>query len=113
MTPVYQTERWWMKGGQPPRGYRIPVANGRYRVILHFAEIFPNNARWPGRSLDAVIEGERVLQGLELFREHGWATAVSPAFDTEVSDDWLDITFESVRLDMKVNGIEVERIVAP
>jgi hypothetical protein len=113
LSPVYHSERWMTAGKDEAAGYRIPVPSGRYRVTLHFAEIYPDNARLPGRSMNVAIEGETVLENFELYREHGWANAVTHVFETEVADDWLDITFESVRLDMKVNGIEIERIDAP
>jgi hypothetical protein len=42
--PLYQTERWFPKTAGGPPGYGIPLPPGRYRIILHFAEIWYRQA---------------------------------------------------------------------
>ena len=62
---LYQTERYGN-----PFGYEIPVADGSYRVRLHFAEIWHGVSTAglePGdRVFDVALEGETRLTGLDL-----------------------------------------------
>ena len=73
-------------------GYRLSVPNGRYKVILKFAE---SQFDAPGRRVFAVeIQGQRVLNRLDIFaRVGGNKPFIHQAPDVLVSDGWLDIEF--------------------
>lgn len=85
---LYQTERYGALR------YEIPVtANGIYAVELHFAEIFQTSGGV--RSFDVTIEGNRVINGLDLFSEVGHDNGYSDLFtDIEVND--LSVTIELI-----------------
>jgi|GEM_PF-1335862 len=105
---VYQSERFWSDGATP--GYRFTVPNGRYRVTLKFAEIYPYAAS--RRRFDVRIEGKTVLSAYNIFVDAGGALQAAPdkVFTVDVSDGELDIDF--IRLPgydaPKVNAIQVE-----
>ncbi len=76
--------------------YEIPVANGSYTVVLHFAEIY-----WgaPGggsggigkRIFDITLEGGMVLDNFDIYEEVGALQATSKQFLTDVGDGVLNI----------------------
>ncbi|MEM6571238.1 MAG: malectin domain-containing carbohydrate-binding protein [Planctomycetota bacterium] len=69
--------------------YRIALGEGFYRVGLLFAERqfgFPG-----GRVMDVTIEGDRVVEDLDLFAETGVRVALERTFDVEAADGVLDI----------------------
>lgn len=82
---LYQSERY----GEFK--YEIPVtANGRYTVTLHFAEVYQTN---PGtRSFDVAIEGNVVVDDLDLFEKVGHDVGYSQTFsDIQVNDGSVSI----------------------
>lgn len=86
--------------------YRFDVPNGTYRVALDFAELAVRRAG--GRVFGVRIEGERVIAGLDLVVEAGFATAYTRTFEVVVDDGRLDIDFEAMRGDRPIlNAISV------
>ena len=72
--------------------YRFDVANGRYRVDLHFAELLVR--RDLARVFAVRIEGETVLPALDVFATAGGRfIAISYSFEVDVADGTLDIEF--------------------
>jgi hypothetical protein len=105
--PLYRTERWFPRSGTRPFGYRIPLPLGRYRVTLHFAEIWFKN---PGeRVFDVLIEGEKKLEAHDPVRA-GFAAADRKSFEVSVGDGWLDIELLHGPGDPKLSAIEAEKI---
>lgn len=110
--PLFQTERWFATDPPGPKGYRIPLPPGSYRVTLHFAEIY-----WPAaeegsgfrRVFDVLLQGRRRLEGYSP-QLRGFATAEAHPFAVEVTDGILDIEFRHVIENPKVSAIEVERM---
>lgn len=100
---VYQTHRF----GGPSFAYRVAVPNGRYKVTLHFAEVFWTE---PGRRVfDVALEGVKVLSGHDVFSEVGRDAPDTHTFPVTVSDQRLDITFPSVTADnAMLSGLEIE-----
>ncbi len=108
---LYQTER-----GSPTNqgtfAYALPVANGTYTVVLHFAEIYWRN---PGqRVFDVTLENVKVLDNYDVFVRAGNAafTAKTETFTTTVSDGMLNLDFSALASDggvdrPKVSAIEV------
>jgi hypothetical protein len=107
---LYRSERWGMSG------YSLPVANGRYRVRLHFAEISPCCPDAGDRVFDVRIEGALVLDDFDINVAAGTNEGNEPLspyyairreFITTVQDGRLDITFPRVVGTAKISGIEV------
>jgi hypothetical protein len=90
---LYQSERYGN-----PFGYAIPIADGTYRVRLHFAEIW-HGVGTPGlepgdRIFDVLLEDELRLAGLDLAEAAGAPlTAHIVEFDVQVSDGMLNLDF--------------------
>ncbi len=109
MDPIYQSERVfdpWL----PPAvaAYAIPLPPGRYRVRLHFAEVW---CAVPGsRRFDVSIQGVKVVEDLAIAREVGFATALVKEREATVERGGLSIHFQPVNATAaKISAIEIER----
>ena len=76
--------------------YRIPADPGKYRLLLHFAEIFHGATGYGGpsigqRILRVTIEGEGVRAGIDVADMVGVETATTLTFDFEVADAAADL----------------------
>lgn len=82
---LYQTERYGALS------YEVPVtASGSYTVELHFAEIYQNSAG--SRSFDVAIEGNPVINDLDLYSEVGHDYGYTETFaDIAVNDGSVTI----------------------
>ncbi|MEJ8800548.1 malectin domain-containing carbohydrate-binding protein [Pontibacter sp. H249] len=75
--------------------YALPVAGGRYRVVLHFAELYWTEAG--RRVFDVRAEGALVLDDYDVFaRAGGRYAAVAESFEVEVGDGALDLLFSAL-----------------
>jgi hypothetical protein len=77
--------------------YNLSVANGRYTIILHFAE-----TQWQAagkRQFDVTIEGKKVLDNYDIYRKVGANTATTETFVTDVTDGLLSINFSALASD--------------
>ena len=106
---IYQTERY-STTDYGSFSYDLPVPNGKYKVILHFAEIYWTNPAQ--RRFDVSIENKKVLDDYDMVERAGPLTAIVEKFAVTVTDGWLDINFSSALneggLDRpKVSAIEV------
>jgi WD40 repeat protein/serine/threonine protein kinase len=105
---LYQTERWFdPQAPKPRRGYQIPLPPGRYRVTLHFAEVY-----WrppAGRVFDVVIEDETRLSRYDL-RAPGFAIADVKKFEVRVDDGLLEIEFRAIEDNPKISAIEIAHL---
>ncbi|MCB0323257.1 MAG: IPT/TIG domain-containing protein [Bdellovibrionales bacterium] len=84
LDPLYQSERFAKN-----LTYVVPLGNGTYDIKLHFAEIY-----WTAvgkRLLDVFLEGNKVLDNLDIIAEAGAATALSYTFAVEVTDGSLSL----------------------
>ncbi|TCZ67481.1 malectin domain-containing carbohydrate-binding protein [Flaviaesturariibacter aridisoli] len=102
---IYQTERWGNSFG-----YALPVANGQYTVVLHFAEIYWTTAG--SRVFDVMIEGVKKLDNYDIVAKAGAFTATKETFTVSVTDGILNIDFSSLTAaggkdNAKVSAIEV------
>jgi hypothetical protein len=88
--PLYQDERWGMSA------YRIPVADGDYLVVLHFAEIYAPCTSPGCRVFSVTAEGRPVVDDLDIVAEAGgqYRALVEP-IDVTVTDGILDLGFTS------------------
>ena len=83
---LYQTERYSTNG---TLSYALPVANGRYSVVLHFAEIYWTQ---PGqRVFNISLEGESKLTNYDIVREVGPRVATTKTFLATVTDSVLNL----------------------
>lgn len=103
---LYQTERW---GGanNVPFGYAIPVPNGHYEVVFHFAELYWQQSN--ARVFDVSLEGQTVLNDLDLFSEVGFLNGYISSQTTEVQDGVLNITFSASVDNAKISAIEIRQ----
>lgn len=88
--------------------YALPVSNGQYQVILHFAETYWGNTGQ--RVFDVALEGTRVLTNYDIYRKAGYATATTETFTATITDGVLTLDFLSGTggvNDPKVDAIEV------
>ncbi|HEX9971810.1 MAG TPA: malectin domain-containing carbohydrate-binding protein, partial [bacterium] len=96
---LYQSERYGMSA------YRFDVANGTYRAVLHFAEIYYRSTN--KRVFDVIIEGIKVLDDYDIYADVGANTAVFKTYETTVSDGRLDIDFVTEIDASKISAIEI------
>ncbi|MGV3504082.1 MAG: malectin domain-containing carbohydrate-binding protein [Adhaeribacter sp.] len=105
---LYQTERT-SEADNGAFSYDLPVANGSYRVVLHFAEIYWN-ARGQ-RVFDVAMEGNLVLDNYDIVKKTGVNfTATSESFVVEVSDGMLNIGFSALASAGGINRPKVSAI---
>ncbi len=88
---MYNTERWTPGGSYT---YEVPVANGSYRVDLHFAEIYDGIIQAGQRVFDMSLEGQALasLQDIDLFGRVGPDAALVLSEVVSVTDGSLSIT---------------------
>lgn len=90
---LYQTYRSKVYGGAS-YAYALPVANGTYRLKLHFAELFFTAD--DARAFDVSVEGVQVLNDYDIHQSVGFEAADVQEFSVEVSDGQLDLSFTSI-----------------
>jgi beta-galactosidase len=89
--------------------YEIPLANGRYDVMLGFVEPERRGGRGK-REFDVVANGETVIEDLDVFEEAGGARiALRRAFSVDVGSGALRLEFAPERGDALVSVIDVVR----
>ncbi len=86
---LFLTERWWLPSG-PGGGYRFDLPNGRYEIALRFAEVYCWDAGQ--RVFDVHINGETVIDHLDLFAQFGRWVAHEFLFERDVITGTLDIS---------------------
>ena len=97
---LYQTERY---GGS--FGYDIPVADGAYAVTLRFAEIYFDAA--DERVFDVRLEGQTVVDDLDLVATAGGASAYDVTYAVDVTDGVLDVDLVASVENAKISAILV------
>jgi len=104
--PIYQAHRHSMNA------YYFTVPNGKYEVLLRFAEVFLYTH--PGDRVFAVyVEGNRVLNQFDVLAKTSLFTAWDEKIvDVQVTDGLLSITFESQspHYTPAINAIRVIRV---
>ena len=97
---LYQSERWCTSCS-----YSIPVPNGSYEVVLHFAEIFWSSAN--ERVFDVSIEGTVVIDNLDIAATVGALTALVQTFPATVSDGTLTVSLLASTDNATIEALEV------
>jgi hypothetical protein len=102
---LYRASRNFQQGRR--HGYSIPLPRGRYRIVLHFGEIF---FVAPGcRGYDVLLEGQTVEPDYDPVGK-GAFTADSLAFTRSVVDGTLDIDFVRKRNNPIISAIEIHTL---
>ncbi|QRQ99883.1 malectin domain-containing carbohydrate-binding protein [Dyadobacter sandarakinus] len=89
--------------------YSIPVNNGNWTVVLHFAETYYTTNGTGKRRFNVDMEGSRKLTNYDIFAKAGGGLrAVQETFDVAVADGTLNINFLAGAANLpKVSAIEV------
>lgn len=85
--PLYNSWRWGNFS------YRVPVANGRYDIYLHFAETY--NTAVGQRRFNVSVQGEPELQAFDIAAEAGLDTALIKRYDINVDNNEILIQFSN------------------
>ncbi|WP_265990643.1 putative Ig domain-containing protein [Larkinella insperata] len=107
---LYQTERYGNFS------YNVPVSNGYYNVILHFAETFGKVIDGTAsRKFHVDVEGVRRLTEYDIAQKAGGTLkAVQETLGVNVTDGTLTVVFSAGSAqNPKVNAIEVVAATAP
>ncbi|TGE05326.1 FG-GAP-like repeat-containing protein [Hymenobacter fodinae] len=104
---LYQTERY---GSAGQLSYALPLSNGSYQVVLHFAEIYWHNTG--ERLFDVSLEGQKVLDNYDIFSKVGANVATTESFAVKVTDGVLNLELSSLAADggldqPKLSALEV------
>jgi RHS repeat-associated protein len=102
---LYQSERYGAFS------YKLPVSNGQYTVVLHFAEIYWTESGQ--RVFNVAAEGTTVLSNYDIVRKVGPLTATSETFTVAVSDGELTLDFlagAAGASDPKISAIEISGV---
>ena len=102
---LFKSERW-TSNRRDGLSWRFPVEPGRYEVRLFFAEIYTGAFDDGARLFDVVIEGESVLEALDVFSEAGSLEGIMKRFVLD-SDAMLDISLHHVAQNPTLKGIEI------
>jgi hypothetical protein len=89
--------------------YRFTAPDGRYNVVLRFAETYQYTAVG-FRVFNVTIEDVQVLTKFDILATAGRYRAVDRSFTAVVNDGVLDITFLSVVGPPSINAIEISRL---
>ncbi|OWW27408.1 hypothetical protein B4Q04_07075 [Zobellia sp. OII3] len=110
---LYKTERSALP---PVFAYDIPVPNGSYQVVLHFAEIFWGaqggaSGAVGRRVFDVEMEGTKILDDFDIIAESGSETIVIKSFNATIEDGRLNLVFDAEgsdgRNEPKLSAIEI------
>jgi hypothetical protein len=103
---LYQSERYDVAGGSELQ-YNFTVPNGNYQARLHFAEIYSGNFAVARRVFDVLMEGNLVVDNLDIYAQVGANAALVVSVLVTVSDGQLNIQFVHGVENPKISAIEV------
>lgn len=86
-------------------GYALPVPNGTYTVVLHFAELYWTQIGQ--RVFNVALEGSPWLTSYDIVKKVGPLTAITETSTVTVTDGLLNIAFTTNVDQAKVAAIEV------
>lgn len=98
---IYQTERYGAMN------YNIPVANGKYTVRLHFAEIYSGCQYVGCRIFNVGVNGIPLLSNFDIFAKVGGYSATVAQTTATVSNGSLNINLTAIKENPKLSGIEI------
>ncbi|MEQ8768500.1 MAG: malectin domain-containing carbohydrate-binding protein [Planctomycetota bacterium] len=102
---LYQSERWDPPGA-PDMTYTFPLDPGRYRIRLHFAEIYHDTSG--KRVFDVLLEGDVVSPSLDVLAQAGGKnTALVLELEEQIEDGALELTFGRIVDSPKISAVEI------
>ncbi len=109
---LFQTER---TSSSLVFDYAIPLENGLYNVVLHFAEIYWNatggaSGAVGSRIFDVLMEGSTILDDFDILAETEPETPISKSFEVSVTDGELNLGFTSLAENGGVNQPKISAI---
>ncbi|MDB4293342.1 malectin domain-containing carbohydrate-binding protein [Maribacter sp.] len=105
---LYLSER----SSQTTFGYAIPLENGNYTLMLHFAEIYWG-ATGGGQGTEAKrvfsveMEGNSIISDYDINLEVGSMTAVVKTYEVTITDGELNLDFSASVNQPKISAIEI------
>lgn len=105
--PLHSRQRKPVNWGDVPRGYRIPLPPGEYRLSLRFCE--RHFLRGGHRVFAIRLEGEEVVKAYDPSGA-GFATPDMKTWNVVVEDGLLDVVLVPRVGDPQISAIEVERV---
>ncbi len=112
---IFQSE--WTGGGTTAVGakifgFTVPVANGSYRVRLHFAEL--NKTAAGTRLFDVRLENTTVLSNFDIWAQAGGIDkAIVREYPATITDGAVNIDFMKRVENAKISAIEIIPVTAP
>ncbi len=103
---LFRSERWDEAGGSELR-YAFDLPDGQYRVNLYFADIYSGTAGVGQRVFDVLVEGDLVLDDLDIFSEVGHDAALIKTATVTVVDGQMNIEFQHGVENPKIAAIEI------
>jgi hypothetical protein len=95
----------WNGVATTPLTYTFAVPSGTYHVNLYFAET--SGYTTGVRVFNVRMEGQLIFQNLDIFAAAGANTALVKGADIAVTNGQLQIEFDNVAQNPKVNAIEI------
>jgi hypothetical protein len=103
--PLYSAQRV-DPAATPELTYSLAVPPGTFQVRLHFAEIV-STAGLGTRVFDVFLEGTKVLNRFDVFRDAGYLQPLVRTFTVAVTDGALTVRFARRTGDPMISGIEI------
>jgi hypothetical protein len=103
---LYQSATWSPDG----LSYDFALEQGTYQVDFHFAEIWSGAFQENGRVFDIIIEGNQVVDDLDVYAEVGAQTALTQSFTVEVKDGNLDLELLQEIQNPSLKGLAIHRL---
>ncbi|MEO9803266.1 MAG: glycoside hydrolase family 2 TIM barrel-domain containing protein [Reichenbachiella sp.] len=100
--PVYQTQRVGIDT------LRFDLKDGHYKVRMLFSEL--ENIAPDQRIFSIWVNGQQLIEELDLMKHHGAYLAVEKVFDVDIQGDGLSINFEAIAGEPVINGIRIEKL---
>ncbi|WP_170226046.1 malectin domain-containing carbohydrate-binding protein [Robertkochia marina] len=103
---LFSTERYDPKAA-PEMTYSIPLPDGKYTVQLYFGSLYAGTKN-PGDRVFNILAENTIIEGnFDVMERFGFGVAGVISADVEVEDGSLDISFEHIKENPFINGIEV------
>jgi PKD repeat protein len=105
-TAIFARERYDAIGGEEME-FKVPLANGNYRVNLYVGNSYSLTSQAGSRIFDILIENNIVFDNLDLISEFGHQVAGMLSFSVAVTDGELNILFGHEVENPILNAIEI------
>ncbi len=103
---MFQSERYDVSAA-PELSYALPVPNGQYEIVLHFAEIYSGTSLPGQRIFDTLVEGQLAIDNLDIAGFVGPTAAYSFLTTKNITDGAINIALLHGVENPKISGIEI------